>query len=108
MVVRIVLVDVAVQERLGGLSRVRVVPRPRGVVLELVGGKGDSHRRPERPGREAGDRSPATVRTKHRAIVEEPPGQVKEIGVDCAWRPPGFQRVASGQPAGSPLTFLGT
>lgn len=89
MVVRVVLVDVAVQERLRGLSRVRVVLRLRAVVLELVGGKADPDRRPESPGRETGDHSPSAVRTQHRAIVEEAPVQVKENGSDCAWRLPG-------------------
>ena len=89
MVVRIVLVDVAVQERLRGLSRVRVVLRLRAMVLELVGGKADPDRRPESPGRETGDHSPSAVRTQHRAIVEEAPVQVKENGSDCAWRLPG-------------------
>ena len=78
MVVRVFLVDMAVQERLRGLSRVRMVPRLRAVVLELVGGKADPDRRPESPGREAGDCSPSAVRTQHRAIVEEAPQQVKE------------------------------
>lgn len=89
MVVRVVLVDVAVQERLRGLSRVRVVLRLRAVVLELVGGKADPDRRPESPGRKTGNRSPSAVRTKHRAIVDEAPVQVKENGSDCAWRLPG-------------------
>lgn len=89
MIARVVLVDMAVQERLRGLSRVRVVSRLRAVVLELVGGKADPDRRPESPGREAGDRSPSAVRTQHRAIVEEAPVQVKENGSDCAWRLPG-------------------
>ncbi len=84
MVVRVVLVDVAVQERLHGLSRVRVVLRLRTVVLELMGGKADSDCRPKSPRGEAGDRSPSAVRTQHRVIVEEPPGQVKENGSDCA------------------------
>lgn len=88
MVVRVVLVDVAVQERLRGLGRVRVILRLR-VVLELVGGKADPDRRPESPGRETGDHSPSAVRTQHRAIVEEAPEQVKENGSDCAWRLPG-------------------
>ena len=78
MVVRVFLVDVAVQERLRGLSRVRVVQRLSAVVLELVGGKADPDRRPESPGREAGDCSPSAARSKHRVIVEEAPGQVKE------------------------------
>ena len=91
MVVRVVLVDVAVQERLRGLSRVRVVLRFRAVVLELVGGEADSDRRTNSPSREAGDRSPS-VHTKHRVIVEEPPEQVKENGSDCAWRLPGSNR----------------
>jgi len=89
MVVRVVLVDVAVQERLRGLSRVRVVLRLRAMVLKLVGGKADPDRRPESPGRETGDHSPSAVRTQHRAIVEEAPVQVKENGSDCAWRLPG-------------------
>lgn len=89
MVVRIVLVDVAVQERLRGLSRVRVVLRLRAMVLELVGGKADPDRRPESPGHKTGNRSPSAVRTKHRAIVEEAPVQVKENGSDCVWRLPG-------------------
>ena len=88
MVVRTVLVDVAVQERLRGLGRVRVILRLR-VVLELVGGKADPDRRPESPGRETGDRSPSAVRTQHRAIVEKVPVQVKENGSDCASRLPG-------------------
>jgi hypothetical protein len=88
MVVRTVLVDVAVQERLRGLGRVRVILRLR-VVLELVGGKADPDRRPESPGHKTGNRSPSAVRTKHRAIVEEAPVQVKENGSDCVWRLPG-------------------
>ncbi len=82
MVVRIVLVDVAVQERLRGLSRMRVILRLLAVVLELVGGKADPDRWPKSPGREAGDRSPSAMRTKHRTIVEEAPEQVKENGND--------------------------
>ena len=79
MVVRVVLVDVAVQERLRGLSRVRVVLRFRAVVLELVGGEADSDRRTKSPSREAGDPSPS-AHTEHRVIVEETPGQVKANG----------------------------
>lgn len=89
MIARVVLVDMAVQERLRGLSRVRVVLRLRAVVLELVGGKADPDRRPESPGCETGDHSPSAVRTQHRAIVEEAPVQVKENGSDCAWSLPG-------------------
>ena len=88
MVARVVLMDVTVQEGLRGLNRMRVVLRFRAVVLELVGSKADSNRRAESPGRKTGDRSPSAVRTKHRVIVEEPPGQVKENGSDCAWSLP--------------------
>lgn len=55
VVVRVVLMNVAVQERLRGLSGVRVVLRPPPMVLELVGGETDPDRGPESPGRQARD-----------------------------------------------------
>ena len=71
VVVRIVLVDMAVQERLRGLSRVRVVLRLRAVVLELVGGEADADRRRESPACEASDRNQPVARAEHRLIVED-------------------------------------
>ncbi len=78
VVVRAVLMEMAVQKRLRRLGRVRVVLRLRPVVLELMGGDTDSERRPDGPGREAGDRGPTAGRTEHRAIVEDSPAGVKD------------------------------
>ena len=78
MVVGVVLVDVAVQESLGGFGRMGVVPRLGSVVLELVGRQSSSDRRAQGPAPEAGDRERTAARAKHGArIVEYPPGAVK-------------------------------
>ena len=55
MLVGIVLVEVAVQERLGGRGRMGVVPRLGRVVLELVGRQCRADRRAQGPAPEAGD-----------------------------------------------------
>lgn len=72
MVVRVLLVDVAVQEDLRSLSHMRVVLRLGLVVLELVGGETDSDCRPESPTQQANSRNPKAARTRHRVTVEDP------------------------------------
>jgi hypothetical protein len=69
VVARIAFVGMAVQKRLRGLRRVRVLPQLLPVVIELVGSETDSDHRAKSPGREAGHRGESAASTKHRTIV---------------------------------------
>ena len=70
VVVRIPFVGMAMQDRLRSLSGVRVIRQLLPVMIELVGSKTDSDRRPQGPGSEACDRSESATSTEHGEIVQ--------------------------------------